>query len=87
MFQLRTNPLFAKAKQHLEIDNGRLNESKFDTYLKKSSSIIELNNIERFLIHSDEFNSIIDKKNKRIKSNDINQQSELELIFQVNSFN
>jgi len=99
LIQLRTNPLFAKAKQHLEIEPERSKDPnsylRLDRCSKDSSSITQINessnNIETFLIHSDEFNSIIDKKHKRIKSNEINQidfktqcrQSELELLFQV----
>jgi hypothetical protein len=47
--------------------------------------------MKTFLMRPDELNPIIDNKNKRIKSNEINQidsklsyqQLELELIFQV----
>ncbi len=70
--QLRTNPLFAKAQQHLEIEPEQSNQPK--SYLR-----LDKRSMDSFLTHADELNTIIDNSIQC-------RRSELELVFQVKDF-
>ena len=82
LIQLRTNPLFAKAKQYLEIEPGsngrrsgrRLNESvsylRLDTCSKDNDSNNQTNT-KFFIKHPNELNTAINNTTKRTKSMNI----------------
>lgn len=118
--QLRANPLFTRAKEHLDVDADssgcRSERSSIDSRAnsdknEKTTPYVQLNDfstshhrtsppkkstMETIILHPSELNRMLGKRTK--SSNDVNQakafrslpatpcrQSELELIFQVDS--
>jgi hypothetical protein len=94
LIQLRTNPLFTKAKQHLEVpsdSNPSVPYVNLNTCSKSIVSTTEITttNIESISIRQDESNTrSMNSQKNRINSRTFTKtqcrQSELELIFQVN---
>ena len=98
--QLRENPLFTRAKQNFAKESNSPRPTETVTYVRldkcaETSEQLSTNQLETIIMLPNELDSILGKRTQQIKTRpytkilhppmEIHRQSELELIFQVDS--